>query len=400
MNLDSSEYKAVVTVALIMATRLLGIFLILPVFSVYTERYPGSDLAMAGVAFGIYALAQSILQLPFGWASDKLGRKPVLIIGILLFTAGSVYCGMAESIKELIIARIIQGSGAVSSVAIASLGDVTRPQVRAQSFTIVGVSIGVAFLMAIVVGPYLAAKIGFSSLFYVLAGLGALSLLITLFFFPAIEKEKEEPVAARAGLWRIATMHEMRSLYTASLVVSLLVNLFVFVFPLSWKALGVSDAGLWKVYLITLIPTALFVFPYIRRSEKKRALSAATKAAWGLIALSFLVYPAGAGYSLILYGAGMAYFAGHTIMQSLLPAFLTQTVGQEKRGSATGIYNLLSFFGSSLGGMLSGYLYQMSPSVPLIFGFILIILWGLTGLPEPPGLPRLHPGEPGEGRSV
>lgn len=390
MNLDSSEYRAVVTVALIMATRLLGIFLILPVFSVYTERYPGSDLAMAGVAFGIYALAQSILQLPFGWASDKLGRKPVLIIGILLFTAGSVYCGMADSIRELIIARIIQGSGAVSSVAIASLGDVTRPQVRAQSFTIVGISIGVAFLMAIVVGPYLAAKIGFSSLFYVLAGLGALSLLITLFFFPAIEKEKEEPVAARAGLWRIATMPEMRSLYTASLVVSLLVNLFVFVLPLSWKALGVSDAGLWKVYLISLIPTALFVFPYIRRSEKKKALSSATKAAWGLIALSFLVYPAGASYSLILYGAGMAYFAGHTIMQSLLPAFLTQTVGQEKRGSATGIYNLLSFFGSSLGGMLSGYLYQMSPSVPLIFGFILIILWGLTGLPEPPG----------EGRSI
>ena len=382
MNLNSSEYKAVVTVALIMATRLLGIFLILPVFSVYAERYPGSDLTMAGIAFGIYALAQSILQLPFGWASDRLGRKPVLVIGILLFTAGSVYCGMEDSIKGLIIARLIQGSGAVSSVAIASLGDVTRPQVRAQSFTIVGVSIGVAFLLAIVAGPYLAAKIGFSGLFYILAALGAVSLLISLFFFPAIEKE--EPVAARAGLWRIATMPEMRSLYTASLVVSLLVNLFVFVFPLSWKALGVSDEGLWKVYLITLIPTALFVFPYIRSAEKRRALPAATKAAWGLIALAFLVYPAGAGYSLILYGAGMAYFAGHTIMQSLLPAFLTQTVGQEKRGSATGIYNLLSFFGSSLGGMLSGYLYQMNPSVPLIFGFILIILWGLTGLPQPP----------------
>jgi len=382
MNLNSSEYKAVVTVALIMATRLLGIFLILPVFSVYAERYPGSDLTMAGIAFGIYALAQSILQLPFGWASDRLGRKPVLVIGILLFTAGSVYCGMEDSIKGLIIARLIQGSGAVSSVAIASLGDVTRPQVRAQSFTIVGVSIGVAFLLAIVAGPYLAAKIGFSGLFYILAALGAVSLLITLFFFPAIEKE--EPVAARAGLWRIATMPEMRSLYTASLVVSLLVNLFVFVFPLSWKALGVSDEGLWKVYLITLIPTALFVFPYIRSAEKRKALPGATKAAWGLIALAFLVYPAGAGYSQILYGAGMAYFAGHTIMQSLLPAFLTQTVGQEKRGSATGIYNLLSFFGSSLGGMLSGYLYQMNPSVPLIFGFILIILWGLTGLPQPP----------------
>ena len=385
MNLNTSEYKAVLTVALIMATRLLGIFLILPVFSVYAEKYPGSDLAMAGLAFGIYALAQSILQLPFGWASDKIGRKPVLVAGILLFTAGSVYCGMADTINELIIARIIQGTGAVSSVALASLGDVTRPGVRAQSFTIVGVSIGVAFLMAIVIGPYLAARIGFSSLFYILAGLGALSLLITVFFFPAIEAGKEAPAAEKAGLMRIALMPGLRKLFVSSLVVSLLVNLFVFVFPLSWKALGVSDAGLWKVYLITLIPTVLFVFPYIKRAERRGGLTTAAKAAWACIALAFLVYPAGAGYSLVLYGAGMAYFAGHTIMQSLLPAFLTQAVGQEKRGSAAGIYNLLSFFGSALGGMMSGYLYQLNPALPLIAGFIIIILWGLFGLPTPPG---------------
>lgn len=385
-NLNSSEYKAVLTVALIMATRLLGIFLILPVFSVYAEKYPGSDLAMAGIAFGIYALAQSILQLPFGWASDRIGRKPVLVAGILLFTAGSVYCGLADTINELIIARIIQGTGAVSSVALASLGDITRPGVRAQSFTIVGVSIGVAFLMAVVIGPYLAARIGFSSLFYILAGLGALSLLITVFFFPAIKTENEAaPAADRAGLMRIALMPALRTLFVSSLVVSLLVNLFVFVFPLSWKALGVSDAGLWKVYLITLIPTALFVFPYIKWAEKRGGLTTVAKAAWACIALAFLVYPAGAGYSLVLYGAGMAYFAGHTIMQSLLPAFLTQAVGQEKRGSAAGIYNLLSFFGSALGGMMSGYLYQLNPALPLIAGFIIIILWGLFGLPTPPG---------------
>jgi predicted MFS family arabinose efflux permease len=261
--------------------------------------------------------------------------------------------------------------------------------VRAQSFTIVGVSIGVAFLMAIVIGPYLAARIGFSSLFYILAGLGALSLLITVFFFPAIKTENEAaPAANRAGLMRIALMPALRTLFVSSLVVSLLVNLFVFVFPLSWKALGVSDAGLWKVYLITLIPTALCVFPYIKRAEKRGGLTTAAKAAWACIALAFLVYPAGAGYSLVLYGASMAYFAGHTIMQSLLPAFLTQAVGQEKRGSAAGIYNLLSFFGSALGGMMSGYLYQINPALPLIAGFIVIIVWGLSGLPTPPDLGR------------
>lgn len=386
MNLNSAEYKAVITVALIMATRMLGIFLILPVFSIYADRYPGSDLTLAGIAFGIYALAQSVLQLPFGWASDRIGRKPVLLIGIFIFAAGSVYCGMAQTINQLIIGRIIQGSGAVSSVAIASLGDVTRPGVRAQSFTIVGVSIGVSFLTAIVAGPYLAAKIGFSSLFYILAGLGGASFLIALFFFPAIDIDKEEPIPGKTGLLRIALMPEMRTLYMAAIVVSLLVNLFVFVFPLTWKALGVSDEGLWRVYLITLLPTGLFVFPYIRRAEKKGSLSMATKTAWACIALGFLAYPLGARYSLVLYAVGMIYFAGHSIMQSLLPAFLTQMVGQEKRGTATGIYNLLSFLGSSIGGMTAGFLYKTNPSVPLIAGFVLIIIWGLLGLPSPPAV--------------
>ncbi len=126
MRLNNTELRAVVTVAIIMASRLLGIFLILPVFSVYAEKYPGSSIAMAGVAFGIYALAQSVLQIPFGWASDKLGRKPVLLAGLLIFTVGSVLCGTADTIGELILARILQGTGAVSSVAIAALGDLTR----------------------------------------------------------------------------------------------------------------------------------------------------------------------------------------------------------------------------------------------------------------------------------
>ncbi|MCK5709689.1 MAG: MFS transporter, partial [Deltaproteobacteria bacterium] len=172
MKLNQVEIKAVATVGLIMAIRMLGIFLILPVFSVYAEKYPGADLALAGIAFGIYALVQSVLQIPFGWLSDKIGRKPVLIIGLSLFAIGSVICGLAENINELILARVIQGAGAVSSVAIASLGDVRGPGVRAQSFTIVGITIGATFLLAIIIGPLLAAEIGFSSLFYILAALG------------------------------------------------------------------------------------------------------------------------------------------------------------------------------------------------------------------------------------
>lgn len=382
MRLDYTELKAVVTVAIIMASRLLGIFLILPVFSVYAEKYPGSSIAMAGVAFGIYALAQSVFQVPFGWASDKLGRKPVLLAGLLIFTVGSVLCAEANTINELIIARIIQGMGAVSSVAIAALGDLTRPQVRAQSFTIVGITIGIAFLVAIILGPYLAAKLGFSSVFYVLAGSGALALLLTLFFFPKIENG--QPVGERAGFRALLRMPEMRRLLLATVVVSLSVNLFVFVYPLTWMSLGVSDAALWKVYLISLIPTALFVFPAVRIAEKKGRMGVVVKAGWGLVALAFLTYPVLSKAALIFYGAGMLFFAGHTIMQSILPAFVTHRVSQANRGAATGLYNLLSFAGSSAGGIMAGYLYHLHPSAPLTVGFLVIIAWGLAGLPTAP----------------
>lgn len=382
MKLNPTEVKAVAAVAIIMAIRLMGIFLILPVFSVYAERYPGADLALAGIAFGIYALVQSILQVPFGWLSDKIGRKTVLIIGLSLFTLGSLICGFADNIVELILARIIQGAGAVSSVAIACLGDVTRHEVRAQSFTIVGITIGVAFLIAIIIGPLLAAEIGFSALFYVLTALGVLAIVITMLFFPTIKKK--ELIHEESAILSYLKHPEIKKLFLSAAVISLTVNMFVFIYPLSWTGLGVSEDDLWKVYLIALIPTALFAYPYVRYAEKKGILKIAMTSAWALIAISFLVYPASGILTLVLYFAGMAYFMGHTVLQSVFPAFLTQRVGQEKRGITTGVYNLFSFFGASIGGMSAGYLYQVSPHLPLLIALLLVIAWGLSGLPNPP----------------
>lgn len=382
MKLNKTETKAIAAVGLIMAIRLLGIFLILPVFSVYAERYPGADLALAGVAFGIYALIQSILQIPFGWLSDRIGRKPVLIIGLSIFAIGSLICGLADNINELILARIIQGAGAVSSVAVASLGDVTRPGVRAQSFTIVGITIGAGFLIAIIIGPLLAAEIGFSGLFYILTALGVLTILITLLFFPQIKKK--ELIHEESAIFTYLKDPEIKKLFTSAAVISLTVNMFVFIYPLSWTELGLAEADLWKVYLVALIPTALFAYPYVRYSEKKGILKVALMSAWALMAISFLVYPASTFFTFVLYLSGMAYFMGHTVLQSVFPAFLTQRVGQEKRGITTGFYNLSSFLGASIGGMSAGYLYQISPHLPLLFALLIVIAWGLTGLPNTP----------------
>ncbi|MGH7811537.1 MAG: MFS transporter, partial [Candidatus Binatia bacterium] len=155
-SFSRDEIAPILVVSLVSALRLLGIFLMLPIFSAYAMRYPGASTALAGVAFGIYALVQCVLQIPLGWASDRWGRRPVLIIGLALFCLGSIACALAENITGLILGRALQGTGAVGSVAFAALADLTRPSVRAQAYTIIGIAIGVSFMAGLLGGPFLA----------------------------------------------------------------------------------------------------------------------------------------------------------------------------------------------------------------------------------------------------
>jgi len=282
----------------------------------------------------------------------------------------------------LILARFLQGSGAVSAVAMAALGDLTRPQVRAQAFTISGIAIGVSFIFGLLGGPFLAAHFGFNSLFYILAALSLFAMLVTGLFFPEIKIEN--PKREESRFLRLMSYVEIKRLYLASFVISLSLNMFFFIYPLSWIQRGLHEAELWKVYLIILIPSALFVFPYVRHAEKQGKLRLPTWAGWIFMILSFLLYLAGGVYKWMLYVTGGVFFLGYTLFQSLLPAFLTQRVAPENRGSATGFYNLASFLGSALGGMLAGVLFDYNHKLPLVISLLFLTVWGLIGLPNPP----------------
>jgi MFS family permease len=261
------EIAPVIVVSLISALRLLGIFLMLPIFSAYAVRYPGSSPGLAGVAFGIYALIQCFFQIPLGWASDRWGRKPVLIFGLALFGLGSVACALATDIYGLILARALQGTGAVGSVAFAALADLTRPSVRTQAYTITGIAIGASFMIGLLAGPFLAAQIGLGGLFYVLGFLGFLSLILAALSFPTERRsaQTEPPLPLKPIL-----LHEhLRPIFVATFVLSFALNLFFFTYPLSWTEIGLEKAQLWKVYLIIFLPSVLLVFPYMRRAEKE-----------------------------------------------------------------------------------------------------------------------------------
>ncbi|MGH7886216.1 MAG: MFS transporter [Thermodesulfobacteriota bacterium] len=382
MKLNKKELLSVLSIGIIIALRLLGIFLILPVFSIYTTSYPGSSLALAGVAFGIYALTQSLLQIPFGLASDKFGRKPVLIFGLLIFAVGSLLCGFADNIYELIFARAIQGSGAVGSVAIASLGDSTRDKVRAQAFTITGIMIGAAFIISLVIGPVLASKLGFKSLFFILSFLGIVAIMVTTLGFPKIEVKGQ--AADNISFFKRLKNIEIRKLFLATFIISFVLNLFLFIYPLSWKNLDFDLDKFWIVYLIILSPSALFVYPYIRIAEKREKLMLPLYIGHFFLILGITIYIFKSGSSTALYLSGAAFFLGHSLFQSLLPTFLTQRISSRNRGTSSGFFNLANSFGAALGGMLAGKLYDTYSLLPLFLGIALLFLWIYIGLPHPP----------------
>ena len=376
------EIVPVIVVSLISALRLLGIFLMLPIFSAYAVRYPGASTALAGVAFGIYALTQCVFQIPLGWASDRWGRKPILVIGLALFCIGSVGCAWADDIYSLILARALQGSGAVGSVAFAALADLTRPNVRTQAYTITGIAIGTSFMIGLLAGPFLAAHIGLSGLFYLLAALGFLSMVLAATSFPTQQRESEAQSSIALG--PILGQDQLRPIFVATFVLSFALNLFFFTYPLSWTAIGLEKVDLWKVYLIIFLPSVFIVFPYMRRAEKLGRFHMPLRIGWLTATVGYALYLFGAQYDLLLYVSGAAFFFGYSVYQPLLPAFLSQRVPMSGRGTASGIYSSFGFIGSALGGMLGGALIHISPSFPEYLGVAILVTWFFLGLPVPP----------------
>ena len=381
-SFSRSEIIPVIVVSLISALRLLGIFLILPIFSVYAVRYPGASAALAGLAFGIYSLTQGLLQIPLGWASDRWGRRPVMVIGLAVFGLGSIGCGLAQNIFQLVIARAIQGTGAIGSVALAALADLTRPAVRTQAFTITGIAIGSAFMIGILGGPLLAASIGLNGLFYVLAALAFIAMILAATSFPQERgsENHELPMAVKP----ILLHRQLRAIFIAAFVLSFALNLFFFTYPLSWTALGLDKSELWRVYLIIFMPSVLFVFPYMRQAEKRGRFRLPILLGWLTATLGYVIYLFGARQDFLLYVSGAAFFFGYTLYQPMLPAFLTQRIPSGGRGTATGVYNFFGFIGSSLGGILGGALIHISPSLPELVGVLLLVIWCFLGLPSQP----------------
>ena len=354
------ERRASFSLATIFALRMLGLFLILPVFAIEAGKYPGGDdPALIGLAMGIYGLAQAVLQFPFGLASDRLGRKRVIVFGLAVFAVGSFVAALAPSLTWLAIGRALQGAGAISAAVTALLADQTRDEVRTKSMALVGASIGLMFALSLVAAPLLVAYTGLAGLFAMTGGLALAGVAVVIWWVPP------EPLQHK-NLPRGRVMDVLR------LPALLRLNFGVFVLHAVQLAMWMAvpallvQAGLarehhWWVYLPAVLASFFVMGASLFPLEKRGYLRAVFLSAVGLIALvqvGFWIVAAGEPGVGALAGLLFVFFCGFNVLEASQPSMASRVAPAQARGAAMGVYNTLQSLGFFVGGAMGGWLVK------------------------------------------
>lgn len=355
--MSPGERRASGSLALIYAARMLGLFLVLPVFALEAARYPGgADAARVGLAMGIYGLTQGVLQFFYGMASDRFGRKPVIVAGLLVFAAGSFLAGWAPDLDWLIAGRALQGAGAVSAAVTALLADLTRDAVRTKAMAIVGASIGLMFAVSLVASPLLAARIGLHGLFAITGLLALFCIAVVIWWTPPAPAQK-----ANLPRGRLADVLQHKPL--------LRLDVGVFVLHATQVAMWVAipallvDAGLpkanhWYVYLPAVVASFLFMGGVLFPLERRGHLRAVFLGSIGLVLLVQLGLWAASGRPTVWALAVLLFlfFCGFNVLEATQPSLASRLAPAQSRGAALGVYNTLQSLGFFAGGAVGGWL--------------------------------------------
>src|SRR5690625_2924094 len=270
LSLSTIERKASIRLALLFATRMFGLFLLTPVFAVLAQSIPGGDNSLrVGLALGAYGLTQAIMQIPLGMASDRFGRRPVIMGGLVLFVIGGIICALAKNVDWVTVGRTIQGLGAISAAITAWLADATRPEVRTRAMAMVGASIGLSFALSLVLSPVLVGEFGLSGLFWAISLLGFLCLLIATFVVPAVPASPAPQASARMRdvLWHGDLLRLNFGVFCLHFI---LMTLFIVVPGLLADLGGFDSATLWKVYLPVILASFVLMVPGVFYTETRR----------------------------------------------------------------------------------------------------------------------------------
>ncbi|MBM95760.1 MAG: MFS transporter [Oceanospirillaceae bacterium] len=382
---QSAQRRAVLSLASLFVLRMLGLFMVLPVLMIDGQTLANATPELLGLAMGIYGLTQALLQIPAGALSDRIGRKPVIIIGLLIFAIGSFIAATADTITGLIIGRALQGGGAIASAIMALVTDLTDEEHRMKAMGTIGISIGVSFSVALVLGPWLASLGGLSTIFWLtgVLALAGIAVTMTLIPTPPTKRTHREASPVISEVWLQARNLKLWPLNIGVFLIhALMVAVFIAI-PVQLLQLELpSDQHSWLYLPVLLVAFALMV-PFIIIAEKKRKMKGVVLVGIGVLIVTLLLMSQA---NAIWHWATLLllYFFAFNLMEASLPSWLSKIAPAGAKGSAMGIYSSMQFLGAFVGGVAGGWLMSSSGSDTLFLAFaIFTLLWGLWMVSAP-----------------
>jgi len=386
MQMIAAERRAAATLAGIYAIRMLGLFLVLPVLALAARHLDGATPTLIGVAIGVYGLTQAGLQIPFGLASDRFGRKAVIVVGLLIFAGGSIVAALAHSIWLLIVGRALQGAGAIASALIALAADLTRDSVRTRVMAMIGISIGMSFSVAMVLGPLINAWFSLADLFWLAAALAVLALAMLLLFVPTprVSTHHADSLPALSQIREVLADGPLLRLDTGIFLLHLIMTGTFIAAPLALEAAGLPEASHWEVYLPVFGGSVALMGPLVMFAERDEHNKGVFLIGVGLLALAQAVLWVFHGSAVAIGLALLVFFTGFNTMEATLPALISRAAPAGKKGSAMGVYSTSQFLGAFAGGVTAGALNGVG-GYPLVFGVLSLaaIGWWVFSLSMP-----------------
>jgi len=375
------ELRSALSLSGIFGLRMLGMFVILPVFAIYAEGLPGGDnLTLVGFAIGIYGLTQSILQIPFGWWSDRYGRKPVIYIGLVLFAAGSFVAALGIHIYVVIIGRMLQGAGAISAAVMAMTADLVRDDHRAKAMAMIGSTIGATFALSLILSPWLNRVIGVPGIFVMTGVLVLTAIWVVYALVPDVPEHPHAP--GTRGLEQfvraLCDPQLARLNYGIFALQAVLMALFIAV-PLDLRDAGLAVDHHWQVYLPVMVGSFVLMLPAIMGTMRPQRLKAMYMGSIVLTLLAQLAMPwlEHGVWSIAVFL--LVFFTGFNALEAHLPTLVTRIAPGRARGVAIGVFTSFQFFGAFFGATAGGFIYERWNTLGVvIFDAALLVIWVVT----------------------
>ena len=376
------ELRAALSLSSIFGLRMLGMFVILPVFAIYAEGLPGGDnLTLVGIAIGIYGLTQACLQIPFGWWSDRYGRKPVIYAGLAIFATGSFVAALGINIYVVILGRMLQGAGAISAAVMAMTADLTRDEHRSKAMAMIGSTIGATFALSLVLSPWLNRVIGVPGIF---AMTGVLVLCAIGVVYALVPNVPEKPRPDTRGIERfVAVLRDpqlVRLYYGVFTLHAVLMALFIAV-PLDLRAAGLPVDHHWQVYLPVMAGSFVLMLPGILGTKQPGRLRLVFIGSVALLLLAHLAMPWLKDSVWLITAFLLAFFTAFNTLEAHLPTLVSRIAPGSARGVAIGVFASLQFFGAFFGAATGGFLYgRWGTTGIVIFDALLLVIWLMAAI--------------------